>query len=90
VDATYLQADERQAIEALAARANVAFRGIWLEARIDILSARVAQRQADVSDATVAVLAAQPRQPPGKITWHQIGTGRDLEAVKADALAIAK
>jgi uncharacterized protein len=90
VDATYLQADERQAIEALAARANVGFRGIWLEARIDILSARVAQRQADVSDATVAVLAAQPRQPPGKITWHQIGTGRDLEAVKADALAIAK
>ena len=39
------------------------FVGLWLEAPLDILAARIAARSNDASDATVAVLQGAARSP---------------------------
>jgi aminoglycoside phosphotransferase family enzyme/predicted kinase len=87
-DATYVDPHERTAIAAVAAEAGVPFTGIWLDAPSDVLSERVATRAAaatDVSDATVAVLRRQLTTDPGPVSWHQVDTSRDIEAVLAEA-----
>ncbi len=68
LDATHLAAEERAAAEALAAELGVPFHGLWLDAPTEVLAARVAARitarEGDVSDATPAVLRAQPETRP--------------------------
>ncbi len=63
-DATYLDPAHRR--EVAAAAGAVRFLGVWLEAPLAVLEARIAARQGDASDATVAVLrrAARSRQRP--------------------------
>jgi aminoglycoside phosphotransferase family enzyme/predicted kinase len=77
-DATFLGAADRRALEAAAQAACVRFVGLWLHAPLPALEARVAARQGDASDATVAVLRAahkaHPYPPPD---WTPIeATGR--------------
>lgn len=55
-DAAFLRPAERAAIAAAAGAAP--FAGLWLEAPMAVLRARVAARRGDASDATVAVLEA--------------------------------
>ena len=43
----------------IAAQAGVAFAGLWLEAPRAVLRERVARREADVSDATPAIVDRQ-------------------------------
>ncbi len=70
-DATFIDPRHRAALRDAAASAGVRFLGLWLEAPLDLLAARVAARLAapgnDASDATPAVLqaAAQLAQCPG-------------------------
>jgi uncharacterized protein len=59
VDATFLRAEDRMAIEAIGKRLGVPFTGIWLTASQPVASARVALRQADVSDATPDIVERQ-------------------------------
>ncbi len=64
-DAAFLRAEERAAIAAAAAD----FTGLWLTAPLDVLRARVAARQGDASDASVAVLEAAAARDPGPLDW---------------------
>jgi aminoglycoside phosphotransferase family enzyme/predicted kinase len=59
VDAVHGRQAERAAVEAVAVRAGVRFRGLWLEAPQEILEKRIRSRQGDASDATVDVLRSQ-------------------------------
>ncbi len=66
VDATFLRAEDRMAIEAVAKRLSVPFAGMWLTVSQPVASARITSRQADVSDATPDVVERQYSnvQPP--------------------------
>lgn len=84
VDATFMDAAERQAIAAVAARGGVPFTGLWLGAPADILMSRVTQRRGDASDADSAVLAQQLRARLGKIDWPEVDVSGDAAAALAN------
>lgn len=81
-DAVFTRVDSREAIERIAREAGVAFRGIWLDAPLDALAARVDARRGDPSDATVEVLRAQTREPIGVMSWTQVDASSEREATR--------
>ncbi|TPG59513.1 hypothetical protein EAH89_04525 [Roseomonas nepalensis] len=76
-DAAFLDPRRRAGAEALAREAGVPFAGLWLEAPLECLRARVAARRGDASDAGVAVLEEVARRPPGPIGWTRIDARAD-------------
>ncbi|RME63266.1 MAG: aminoglycoside phosphotransferase [Alphaproteobacteria bacterium] len=85
VDAVHQRPAERQAMHALAQRLGVGFAGLWLDAPLPTLVARVAQRRGDASDAGPAVVRAQAARRCGAIAWTRLDAG----AAPADLLAQA-
>lgn len=73
-DAVFLRQAERDAIAVL----HPGFQGIWLEAPLDILRARIAARTGDASDATPAVLEAAAAIDAGKINWCRLEASGSL------------
>ena len=73
LDAAFLKPGERDAAEALAAKAGVPFDGVWMEAAPDVLRARVAARRNDASDAGIEVLEAQLARGAGDVAWRREG-----------------
>jgi len=74
-DATFIDPRHRAMVEAAAQSAGVSFVGIWLAAPLPVLEARVAAREGDASDATVAVLRAASRANPQAGAWHTVDAG---------------
>ena len=72
VDAVFARPDDRDAVEAVAAAANVPFVGLWLDAPESVLAERLARRGADASDADAAVMRAQLAQGAGDVRWTGI------------------
>ncbi|WP_019015333.1 AAA family ATPase [Elioraea tepidiphila] len=71
-DAVFLDPAERARIAAIATAAGVAFRGLWLDAPLAVLEARLMARQGDASDADVAVLRQAAARDPGPIAWARL------------------
>ncbi len=71
LDAVFARPDERAMAEALAARVDVPFDGIWLDVPKEVAMTRVAQRKGDASDATPAVVERQFAYDLGSITWRR-------------------
>lgn len=89
VDAVSLRRSERDALQAIADAAGAPFLGIWLEADDEDRVARIAGREADASDATVAVAQAQARQNAGPLPpWHVIRASRPLTDMIAAVTAL--
>jgi aminoglycoside phosphotransferase family enzyme/predicted kinase len=88
VDAVFLRAEERRAIEAAATGKRVRFAGLWLEAPRERLTERIEARKDDASDADVAVMRRQTALDPGAIAWHRIDAGHDLARTVEQARAI--
>ncbi len=72
LDAVFLDPAQRAAAEAVARDAGQPFDGLWLEAPIAVLRARIAGRSGDASDATEAVLLRAAAVDPGPIAWHRV------------------
>jgi len=71
LDATFLDPAVREAARQAAGEAR--FDGIWLEAPLDVLRARVAARRDDASDATVEVMERAAQADPGPLAgWHRV------------------
>lgn len=69
LDATFLDMPDRSDTERAVAATGVPFMGVWLEAPVSELEARIAARSADASDATVAVLRRAAATDPGPGRW---------------------
>jgi predicted kinase len=87
VDAVHAKPEERAAIEAVAARQGASFTGLWLEAPREVMRARVAKREGDVSDATPSVVDEQLRYEIGPQSFAVIDAGLPLDRVVAASLA---
>jgi aminoglycoside phosphotransferase family enzyme/predicted kinase len=89
VDAVCARAEERGAIAAIAAKAGVPFRGLWLEAPPEILRSRVVGRRNDASDADAAVVESQLAYALGDLAgWHRIPAAGPAQQVRDAALAM--
>jgi len=64
----------------------VPFTGLWLDAPLAVMVARVSTRGQDASDADAGVVKGQHRQDPGTIDWHRI----DASGLPADVLEQAR
>jgi hypothetical protein len=83
VDATFIDAQERDAIAAVAARAGIAFAGLWLAAPDAVLLDRVSSRRGDSSDADRAVLQQQLSADLGGASWPMVDVSGDAAAALA-------
>jgi hypothetical protein len=86
-DATFLTPETRDAIAAVAARANVPFTGLWLEAPPELMAERLRERAHDASDATADVLRQQLAHDPGPIGWLRRNTLADPATLARDIVA---
>jgi aminoglycoside phosphotransferase family enzyme/predicted kinase len=86
VDAVHRNESERAAIQHVAAEAGAHFTGLWLEAPLDELRARVARRTRDASDATEDVVVAQAAALLGEMTWARLDASGGLRALSEAAL----
>ncbi len=88
-DATFIDARHRAKVKAAAGAAGVPFLGLWLEAPLSELEARVSARERDASDATVAVLRAASAANPRAGDWTPIraSDAATAEAEARDAMA---
>ena len=76
VDATFLDTFEANAVAQIAKHAKADFRGIWLDAPTGLLMRRLHNRTNDASDATAAVLRAQPTPAPAPEAWICLDASR--------------
>ncbi len=87
VDAVHARPEERDAVAALATAHGAGFTGLWLEAPVEVLQARVAGRSGDVSDATPSVVGEQARYDLGAMNFARIDARAGLHAVAAHCKA---
>ena len=88
VDGVFAKPSERQTIEKLAVDTGVSFAGIWLDAPVDQLKARVDARRGDPSDADSSVVERQAEYRIGDLDgWIEIDSHKSPDAVAASALS---
>ena len=86
-DAVNARPEDRAALEAIAADAGTAFAGVWLEAPLKVLEARVSARSGDASDADAAIVRAAIDWDTGPIAWPRIEASGSPDDVLARARA---
>jgi predicted kinase len=87
VDAVHAKPAERDAVRELAAAYGASFTGLWLEAPLAVMQARVAARQGDVSDANPSVVETQAGYELGRVSFDSIDASLGVEEVAARCLA---
>lgn len=86
MDAVHARAEERDALLDVAARAGAAFTGLWLDAPVEALVARVEARKNDASDATAAVVRQQASWDVGHLDWARLDASRPITELTQEAL----
>lgn len=97
-DGVFLRENERKSIASIAERAGVAFIGIWLDAPVKELSARVDARVGDPSDATSQVVARQAQMQleslaenlAENLEWTRIDASQGPEQTLESARAVLR
>jgi predicted kinase len=89
-DATFLDPADRAAIRAAAAAAGVPFVGIWLDAPLPALGARLGARPFDASDSSRETLRAANLVSPGALDWRLVDAVSQDAALEAVRQAIAQ
>jgi uncharacterized protein len=80
-DATFIDTRHRTQMEVAARTSRVPFHGLWLDAPLPELEARIAARSRDASDATIEVLRAASRSNPHAGDWVSINAGTPATAL---------
>lgn len=78
-DCVFSRPEERAAIEAVARELEVPFDGLWLEADLDTMTARVTKRTKNASDADAEVVKIQQGYDLGDIAWTRIDSSGPRE-----------
>lgn len=86
VDAVHAKTEERDALATIAARANAPFTGLWLDAPLEALVARIKARNDDASDATAAVVREQVSWDLGRLDWARLDASRPISKLMQEAL----
>lgn len=86
VDATFLDARWREAVDRVARDAGVGFTGLWLDAPASSLADRLHRRTGDASDADEAVLEQQLARTTAPLTWRRLDATGATEGVYSRAL----
>lgn len=86
VDAVFATDALRRAVRDAASHERVPFLGLWLDAPLDVMEARLAARGVDASDATADVLHQQQARATVPDDWKRIDASGSLEAVAEAAL----
>ena len=86
VDAVHRHVGEREALEQVAVQLGVPFDGLWLEAAVELRTARVSKREHDASDADAAVAASQVEEAAKRhrLAAHRCG-GRPRDRARQGA-----
>ena len=87
-DATFIDPRHRAMLDGAAQAAGVPFLGLWLEAPLPVLEARISGRQHDASDATVDVLRAASRANPQAGDWVAVDAGDAAIALEQARAAV--
>lgn len=88
-DATYMTGEQRRGMELVGEAAGVPFTGLWLDAAVDKMTARIRGRRNDASDADETVLRRQLEADLGRIDWHIIPAGGNaIETLRAAQRAL--
>jgi predicted kinase len=91
VDAVFSTAEERDAIEAVAASAATPLRGLFLTADLATRLRRVDARRGDASDADADVARQQERYEVGSLDWSKIGaSGTPVDTLAHARAALAR
>jgi predicted kinase len=80
LDATFIDPALRARVEQLAVDCGVPFDGVWLNAPLEVLEARVAGRTNDASDATVETLQDQLARHTSQVAWRRVDASGDVDA----------
>ena len=88
-DSTFLDSGMRADLEAGVAAAGFGFTGVWLQAPLPVLEQRVAGRESDASDATVAVLRQSAQRDAGVNDWLAVDASDGDAALAAVRSAVA-
>ncbi|MBT0671387.1 AAA family ATPase [Novosphingobium profundi] len=87
IDGIFVRPQERAVLGELARDCGATFRGLWLEAPIEVLRKRVSGRSGDASDATVDVLERQSGFDTGDLSnWQRVDASGSHEQVLSRAL----
>ncbi len=78
----------RGPLQALAKDRGLPFAGLWLEAPLEVLKARVGERRGDASDATEAVVERQARSIHPPDDWHRVPAGGSRGTTLAAAQSV--
>lgn len=91
LDAAFLAPEERAAARALADELGAPFTGLWLDAPQEVLTARVAARRGDASDADADVVAMQFERDVGVMDWDVVdASGTPEEALAAVRAVVSR
>lgn len=85
LDATFMERDDAESLERLAAQSGAHFTGLWLSLELRELQERIRQRGKDASDATPEVVASQWRQMRNNPAWVQLDASHCVDEVAAAA-----
>jgi predicted kinase len=88
VDAVWALPAQRKAVAALAARLDVPFDGLWLEAGPEDLRRRITERRNNASDATIAVLDRQLDYDLGPVDWTRVDSSGEKESTVQSARGV--
>jgi aminoglycoside phosphotransferase family enzyme/cytidylate kinase len=88
VDAVYADPAERDALEEAARKAEVPFRGFWIDVPLETRIERVSGRRSDASDATVEFLRAHPVREQGPMGWPRVDASGAVEVVTKRVLGM--
>ncbi|MEF2072487.1 AAA family ATPase [Consotaella aegiceratis] len=84
-DAVFERPADRRRIAQAAEREHRPFCGLWLQASLDVMKQRVADRGNDISDATGAIVEGQVRRL-GVVEWPHVDASGEIGSVCAAAL----
>lgn len=88
VDATFQESNLRHGIEAASRRLGVSFCGVWLDAPLETLRGRIAERVNDASDATPDVATFQSAHSALPAGWTIVDASLPLSAIRSRVLEL--